>query len=288
MKPLDPPPGRVAYRTFNDADVFRIPFLGRRMALLADRSDLDAETAGKILGALDRAADFYAKATGCEPEPNRVHEGRIPIAEVEGIGGAAWAYLGQTGIEIQPAYLDVMVRAVREHGLYDQPLFYELGRNYWLYERRLDVHPGSVATGWAVYMRFLAMDAAGVAGAPYYGWPFAEFRTAVLSLLDRVEKPDWLALLAGPPVAVRTVEKPGLPAITLSTADLLASLFDRLAAGTDPGAFMTRLLAATASLPPANDAAGICANLAAAASAAADEDLSARFAAWGFPPRPVA
>ena len=283
---------RVLYWTFRKVPVMRIPYLGRRMALLARRRDLTPELAAKILDALDRAADFYAKVTGREPPPVRVHKGRITIAEVQGTCGAACAYLGQTGIEIMPAYLDVMVRAVRERGEFDQPLFYELGRNWWFWTRTLDVSPGSVCTGYAVFMRFLAMEAACVKGAPYQGWPFEEFRAACLSLLDvylaNPEAPSWEMLLSTSPVAVHTFVREGRNSITLSTADLLASLFDRLCQRHGGIDFFARFLKAAENLPESKTAADICANLVAAASSAAGRDLGDEFRAWKFSLTPSA
>ena len=270
----------------------RIPYLGRRMALLTRRKDVTPELAAKILDALDRGADFYAFVTGREPPPLRVHQGRITIAEVQGTCGAACAYLGQTGIEIMPAYLDVMVKSVRDHGLFDQPLFYELGRNWWFWTRSLDVSPGSVCTGYAVYMRFLAMEAAGVQGAPYQGWPFQEFREACLSLLEiHLANPDaasWETLLSTYPVAVHTFERKDRSSITLSTADLLASLFDRLCRRHGGIEFFSRFLAAADELPDAKTSLDICTNLQRAASKAAGKDLAEEFRSWKFPAIPSA
>ena len=282
---------RISYTTFNGASVMRVPYLGRRLALLSDREDLDPATVREILRALDVAADFYAEVTGRDPKTNRMHEGRITIAEVEGIGGAAWAWLGETGIEIQPAYLDVLHRGVRDGGVFDQPLFYELGRNWWFWTRSLDVDPGSVCTGYAVYMRFLAMDAAKVTGAPYQGWPFAEFRETCLSLIDVfVPKTElkWEALLATSPLPVHTFAGKGRNAITLSTADLLASLFDRLCRAHGGIEFMRRFLLAAERQPDAHDARAICENFLRAASDAAGRDLRGDFAAWRWPAPGVA
>jgi len=280
------PASAMRYRTFAGADVERTPHFGRRVALLLERSDVDPALAATILDALDRAADFYADLTGREPGRNRDADGRIPIAEVDGIGGAAWAWLGETGIEIQPRYLDVLLRGVRDEGVFDQPLFYELGRNWWFWSRTLDVDPGSVCTGYAVAMRFRAMDAAGVRGAPFGGWPFERFRGAVASLLDRfLETPSlrWEALLAGAPVAVHTFREEGLPALTLSTADLIASTLERLAAAHGGLAWWKRFLRAADRLEDARDARGIAHNVARAASEAAGRDVAGELRGWRWP-----
>lgn len=283
---------RTSYETFDGARVEREVWLGRRVALLPDQVSLDEPTVARILEALDRAADFYADLTGREPKPRGSIDGRITIAEVSGIGGAAWAWLGETGIEIQPEYLDVLVRGVREHGVFDQPLFYELGRNYWHYEGLLDMHPGTVATGYAVAMRFFAMDAAGVRGAPYRDWPFEEFRGAVTRLLDAfvaAREHDWVEILAQTPIPLHTFERPGSGPLTLSSADLVASLFVRLASLHGGVPFLGRLFHGAEALPRLRSHHGICENLLRAACAAADADLSPELAAWRWPARlPIA
>jgi hypothetical protein len=143
----------------------------------------------QILGALDRAWDFYHTATGLYPSfyaPTTLL-GRDVIAEVSSTCGAGCSYIGFNGTEILHQYFDILYNGVASANQYDQVLFYEFGRNYWFYSGQLqyqspDIDP--VVTGFAVYMRFLAMDAAGVAGGPYNGVSFATFRAAVTNLMD--------------------------------------------------------------------------------------------------------
>ncbi len=244
----------VEWRTFEGKTVDLVPWTGSKVALLTRGADHDARTIARILGVLDDAWSFHRRVTGRDPSPRFRHEGRTSIAEVDGIGGAAWAWLGETGIEIRPEYLEVLVRGVRERDEFDQVLFYELGRNFWFYPA-LDLEgAGSVCTGFAVYLRFLAMEASGARGAPYRGIPFERFRETVLSLVDRVPAPDWLALLARAPVPVESAS-----GLDLSTADLVASLFSRWF-GDDEEA-LRRFLRVAASLPLPRDAAGVIANL---------------------------
>ena len=286
----------VRYKPF-PYELEREVFLGKRVALLVRRraKPLDAGVMRRITGALDRAADYYARVTQQEPSPLYTLEGRITIAEVPEIGGAAWGMLGQTGIEVSPPLFEILYDGVKRRDEFDQPLFYELGRNYWTFERTLDLHPGSVATGFAVHMRFLAMKAARVKGAPYRRWPFEEFRRTVDSMLDTfaaAKKPSWEELLAKPPAVVQVFEKKGRDTIALSTADLLSALFTRL--GEENGgstAFMTKLCAAARTLTPMTDAPlesearglAICANLLEASSIAAGRDLTDRFREWRWP-----
>lgn len=250
----------VAWQTFEGKRVELVPWVGRRVALLTRREDLDRVVIARILDALDRAWDYYRDVTGREPAPRCLHDGRTSIAEVADIGGAAWAWPGETGIEIRPEYFDVLYRGVRERDEHDQPLFYELGRNFWFY-RSLDLeNAGSVCTGYAVFLRFRAMDAAGVRGAPYRHLPFERFRAAVESLVERVNAPAWSTLLAGPPSHVATVD-----GLDLSTADLVASLF---ASWLRDDEAIRAFFRAAASRKPARDVGEVIENLRACAKEA--------------------
>lgn len=243
----------MQWQTFEGKTVELVPWLGRRVAFLTQRADLDASVMAEILDALDRAWEWYRGITGGDPAPRCLQEGRTTIAEVEGIGGAAWAWLGETGIEIQPEYFDVLYRGVLERGEFDQPLFYELGRNFWLY-RALDLEgAGSVCTGYAVFMRFRAMASIGVRGAPYRGVPFERFERATLSLLEHVRAPDWRTLLARDAARVATVD-----GLDLSTADLVASL---LASWLPDDDKLRRFLRAAERVPPPRDVEALLANL---------------------------
>ncbi len=72
--------------------------------------------------------------------------------------------------------------------LHDQTPFYELGRNFYFYASQLNYKaPQSyvpVQTGFAIAMRFLAMEAVGVNGAPINGHSFTTMKGAVQSLID--------------------------------------------------------------------------------------------------------
>lgn len=143
----------------------------------------------KILAALDKAFAYYRFATGQAPtayDPTTL-EGRDTIAIVNATCGAGCSYVGFTGTEILNQYFQVLYSGVANANEYDQVLFYEFGRNYWFYGGQLDYHSPDVdpvATGFAVYMRFVTMNAIGVAGGPYNGVPFLGFATAVTNLMD--------------------------------------------------------------------------------------------------------
>src|ERR1700712_5017876 len=68
---------------------------------------------------------------------------------------------------------------------YDQELFYEFGRNFWFYSNQLAYKTNDPSTtGYAIFMRFMAMDATAVSAAPFNSTPWTTFRTAYESLVD--------------------------------------------------------------------------------------------------------
>ena len=89
----------------------------------------------------------------------------MTITEIQRTCGAGCGYLGATGIELMPDYFRELYDGVAKHNEIDQALPYEFGRNFWFYSPQLGYHNGvdssAVITGYAVFMRFLAVDAAG-------------------------------------------------------------------------------------------------------------------------------
>jgi hypothetical protein len=64
------------------------------------------------------------------------------------------------------------------------------GRSFWFWSPQLQFHsPDSdpVVTGFAVWMRFRSMAAAGVPGAPFNGTPFSTFSSEVSALAGEYE-----------------------------------------------------------------------------------------------------
>src|SRR5437899_5242215 len=143
----------------------------------------------KIITALDKAYDFYESATAQRPPGSdpTTFMGRDTIAVVNSTCGAGCSQVGLTGMEILNQYFQILYNAVASANQYDQVLFYEFGRNFWFYSPQLQYAPPDidpVVTGYAVYMRFVSMNAAGVAGAPFNGNSFTSFETAVTNLMD--------------------------------------------------------------------------------------------------------
>ena len=184
--------GSVSYSAFDGTSYVLRPWLGRNVAVLTPTNqNLSANVMGSILVALDAAWDYYGSITPPNRQPGALPGttlfNRDTIAVVNSTCGAGCSYVGYTGTEILPTYFNILYNGYKNAGQFDQVLFYEFGRTFWLYSGQLEYHQPDIdpiVTGFAVYMRFASMDAAGVAGGPFNGSSFLQFRTAVTNLID--------------------------------------------------------------------------------------------------------
>lgn len=175
------------YTTFGGDKLNLFMYRGTKIAILANSDSLDSIAMSKWLNAMDGAYSFYELATGREPMPyaNVTYiDGRSIIARVETTCGAGCAYLGWTGVEMLNTNFDDLYRRLLTDNQYDQVPFYELGRNFWFYSDKLEYKSNDpVVTGYAVFMRFAAIDYLGLDGAPFNGiLPYADFENQVRSL----------------------------------------------------------------------------------------------------------
>ena len=180
-------PTSQAYTTFGGDVLNLFMYKGSKTAILANSDSLDPTAMSKWLNAMDGTYDFYELATGREPTfyTNVTYfDGRSTIARVDATCGAGCGYVGWTGIEIMGTYFDYFYEQLLNRNRYDQVPFYEFGRNFWFYSDKLEYKDnGPVGTGYAVFMRFAAIDYLGLDGAPYNGWlPYTEFESQIRGL----------------------------------------------------------------------------------------------------------
>lgn len=185
------------YTSFKNEKFPRTPWVGRNVVLLTYSPDLDANVMARILNALDTSYDSYKEITQYTPGIARAYNGKLSIAEMsaETVGcGAACGYLGATGIEIQTQLFMRLYNGVKSHDQFDEPLFYELGRNFWNYGRFYNVLVGSTGntkwfdvntTGFAVFMRYFTTEINNIPIGPNDGpnKPGLEFKNDMLSLM---------------------------------------------------------------------------------------------------------
>ena len=282
-KPLPSKPVKMEYRSLEAEKLQRFAWMGRRVAFLTIRDDLDAAVMAKLCGTFDKVYEFYHDATGREPAKAKLYEGRVTVAEVEKTCGAGCGYLGATGIELMPACFRELYDGVAKHDEYDQALPYEFGRNFWFYSPQLAYKTGgytdSVVTGYAVFMRFPALDAAGVKLGPFRDRSGKEFRREVEGLVDRYVADRSLTW-------ENTLKRGAAPAnpMGLGSTDLFASFCFRLCRDNGGPKFAARLWKEAAKRPAAKSTQDAIDNFVLAASTAAGKDLGPFFAeTWRWP-----
>jgi len=239
--------------------------------------------------ALDRAYDFYESATAHKPPALDFTflAGRDTIAVVNSTCGAGCSEVGGTGMEILAQFFQILYNGVATQNQYDQVLFYEFGRNFWFYTRQLayqGVDQDPNVTGFAVYMRFMAMDAAGVVGGPFNGsTPFPLFRAAVTNLMDiyvQTASLNWSNTFRqnmAPPGS-------GVGGSDLGGSDLVASLLFRIGRDFGNEHFPLDFWKQVEFRPPAHSTREAADNFVLAASAAVGANLAQVFATtWKWP-----
>ena len=185
------------YLSFKGQKFKKFPWEGKNVVLLTDGSNYDPFVMSRILNALDAAYESYSEITQFKPGIARAYQGKLSIAEMtpETVGcGAACGYLGATGIEIQTPLFLRLYNGVRDHDQFDEPLFYELGRNFWNYGKYKQVLEGDSksskwfdinTTGFAVFMRYLVTELNDIPIGPNDGpnKPGLEFKEDMLNLM---------------------------------------------------------------------------------------------------------
>lgn len=287
------------------------PWQGGHVAVLVEPGVArDRGVMERFVGALDRAWSYYAQSTGRLPAKNVYSlNGRDEIAEVSGatipcvgVAAAACSVFGQDGTEDANPYFEYAYNELAQHNLYDQALFYELGRSFWFWSPQLasGLYANAAVTGFAVWMRFRSMAAAGVNGAPFAaltfngsvveGTPFSVFESEDNSLAGEYEANPSLTF-----AGTLAQDKSPNPSFGSGT-DFWASLMTQLAARHGGDTFVRRFWQYASQQPAANSVVKAVTNWERAASDAACTDLSSVFyTRWGFPrpdgsvtPRPAA
>ena len=257
-----------------------VPWQGHHVSVLVERGvPRDRAVMTKLVTALDRAWSYYAKTTGQLPVPANSLHGRDEIAEVSSTCGAGCTYVGATGTEMLTSYFEGMYRDIAQYDQYDQIPFYELGRSFWFWDEQLkfqrpDQDP--VVTGFAVWMRFRSMAAAGVKGAPFNGTPFPTFQSQVAALAGQYEADPSLTFAD----TLAMNRSPGMYGGTDFWASLMMQLTKRHGGQT----FVRRFWHHAGSLPTAASTTDAVTNWVRAARYAACTNLNPVFyTRWGFP-----
>lgn len=141
-------------------DTEMVPWEGKHIVFLTTKAPLEAATVARFVGRMDAGWELYANLTGRSPSPHKELRGKPVIAAVPDAGltcGYGCGFVGLTGIELAGFYADDYPLVAKSPGAYPHYVFYEMGRNFYTFGDR---HSAFV-TGFAVFMRYVCMDALG-------------------------------------------------------------------------------------------------------------------------------
>jgi hypothetical protein len=277
------------YTSFDGTVLTLNAWEGSQTALLTANADLDPAVMARILKALDGAYLYYHDATGYTPTRANTYKDKLTVAEVPATCGAGCGFLGATGIELQTDTFSTLYKQVQTSDLYDQAAFYEFGRNFWSLSPQLQYKAPDagdpVVTGFAVFMRFMAMEAIGVSGAPFNNWSFTQFRANVEQMADLYEADTTQTFQNTLQVGRPQANNPS----GLGATDLFASFLFRLRRDYGGNEFVARLWGEAALRPAAATTQEAVDNFVIAASLAANRNLANLFVTrWRWPVSPAA
>ncbi|PZU87014.1 MAG: hypothetical protein DI529_07660 [Chryseobacterium sp.] len=174
------------YKNFNGETLNLYAWNGTKTMILSSSNTLDQTTMQKWAAAMDGTYNYYKLCTNRDPTfytGVTYLNGLSTIAEVPSTCGAGCGYLGWTGIELQTTYFNNFYNTLHNNNQYSQEPFYEFGRNFWFYDNQLKYKSNDpIVTGYAVFMRFMAIDNQSLAGANFNSWTYPQFESNVRNL----------------------------------------------------------------------------------------------------------
>lgn len=141
-------------------DTRLVPWAGERVVLLTSTADLDPAIVGIFLERLDGGWKLYAETIGQLPQPRGMLDGKPTFAAVPDerlTCGTGCGTIGAAGVEVCGFYARDYALVQQDPRAFPHYYFYEIGRNYYVFGNR----HSSFITGFAVFMRYVCMDALG-------------------------------------------------------------------------------------------------------------------------------
>ena len=281
-----PTPVLQTYTTFQGVTLNLYKWEGTNTMVLSGSNTLNPAVMGKWVDAMDGAYNYYYSCTNQYPACYKdvtCFNGKSTLARVDATCGAACGYLGTTGIEMLNTYFDTFYNSLANDNLYEQEPFYEFGRNYWFYNSKLQyLSNDPIVTGYAVFMRFMAMDYLKLPGANFGNWTFQQFQDNVKGLLGSyMADPtlDWNNTLA---------VNQGIAGSGLGATDLFASFCFYLKENYGGHTWVQNVWKYSALRPDAVTTQDAVDNFIIAASQAANANLIPLFQYWKWSPSPSA
>jgi hypothetical protein len=148
---------RIQYTDFY-GNIQNLNFLeSKEILLLYPDEEFCRNDLRKLILTYDSVYLFAAWISGQQPEMVSVYGEKLPIAVVPMTCGSGCGKLGVKGIEFTEEKFKSVVQLFQESNKHDHIFFYELGRNFWLYESSLTLMEFSenkyIRTGFAIFLR---------------------------------------------------------------------------------------------------------------------------------------
>ena len=137
-----------------------LPWTASNIVFLTTNGTYDPVLMNHWVSRLDQGWALYADLTGARPRPFKQLDGRTTIAAVPGFEftcGAGCGYVGAGGIELAMFYRWNYPALQKNSNAIPHYVFYEMGRNFYTFGER----HAAFTTGFAVFMRYVCMDALG-------------------------------------------------------------------------------------------------------------------------------
>lgn len=134
------------------------PWTGENLVFLTTTNTFDGAIMAIFLQRLDSGWALYRDLTGRSPSLFKQIAGKPSIAAVPDAGltcGYGCGYIGATGIEVAGFYNHDYPLVAKNTNAFAHYYFYEMGRSFYTFGERHSLF----ITGYAVFMRYVCMDA---------------------------------------------------------------------------------------------------------------------------------
>lgn len=134
------------------------PWAGTNLTFLTTTNNFDGAVMARFLQRLDGGWSLYRELTGRSPGLFKQLNGKPIIAAIPDASltcGYGCGYIGATGIEVGGFYASDYPLVKTDTNAFAHYYFYEMGRNFYTFGDR---HSAFI-TGYAVFMRYVCMDA---------------------------------------------------------------------------------------------------------------------------------
>jgi hypothetical protein len=164
-------PFATSYTTQQGVVLSMYAWPGTKTAFLTKTTAYSPVYMRKILNAADATWNYYAGAVGKGAPIYFNYNGLATIADT-GVGGVnlcgdGCTFIGATGMELSDQATGWLYNGVQTN-LYDQVMFYEFGRSFWLFPQVQYPSPADSSceiTGFAILMRYRSIAAEGLTGS---------------------------------------------------------------------------------------------------------------------------